>query len=84
MENIGNILLLSNKIPIRLIKEPFCKICMNPVSKEEDYCRFCIELPLDVDDWYFNRIVSIGYYKTYENRPYNNIPLNILSRMFNS
>lgn len=77
-----NLILLGNKIPIRTISEPFCKICMNPIDEFKDLCDFCSEFPHPkMTDWYFNRIVSLGTYKTYQNENYNNIPLNIISKI---
>ncbi len=77
----SDILFLKNKIPIRRIKEPFCLKCMNPIDSGNKLCNHCESPPSLVDDWFFNRVLSLGRYKTYENEPYNNIPLNTLSRM---
>ncbi len=56
----GNILYLKNKIPIRRIKEPFCDKCMNPIDKDYGLCHFCEDPPKLADNWFFNKIVSLG------------------------
>jgi len=82
MTEIRNLLLLNDKVPIRLITKPYCKKCMNPVGEDVNLCNSCTEFPHPkISDWFFNRIVTLGIYKTYENKDYNNIPLNINSRM---
>ena len=82
MTKIGNLILLDNKVPIRLIEKPHCKKCMNPIGENIVLCKFCIEFPHpSISKWYFNRIISLGMYKTYQNENYNNIPFNIISRM---
>lgn len=79
---MNNFILLNNKVPIRLIEQPFCIKCMNPVGDKIELCESCLNFPHPkISDWYFNRIISLGIYKTYQNENYNNIPLNILSRM---
>ena len=81
MINFEKRIFLEEKIPIRLIQEPFCKKCMNsPVTKSKEYCDFCLD-PRHVNEWHFNKVVAIGNYKTCDNIPYNNIPFNIISKM---
>lgn len=55
---------------------------MNLIRKSEEYCQFCLDPPFTSNEtWYFNKIISLGIYKTYENEPYNRIPLNILTKI---
>jgi hypothetical protein len=55
---------------------------MNKLDKSEGYCTFCLEKPHPSEsDWFFNRNISLGIYQTYPNENYNNIPLNIISKM---
>ncbi len=75
-----NKIYLLEKVPIRTIQEPYCEKCMNVGESLDGHCNSCLEHPLH-DEWYFNRCVAIGVYKTFKNEPYNNIPYNILSRM---
>lgn len=82
MVESDEIVLLDNIVPIRSIRAPFCKKCMNNLDKKKDFCEFCINEPHPSgSNWFFNRNVSLGVYQTYPNENYNNIPLNILSRM---
>ncbi|HDZ17715.1 hypothetical protein LCGC14_1004730 [marine sediment metagenome] len=74
-------LFLEGKIPIRLIQEPFCKSCMNPVNQGEDKCYSC-EHPLPiVEDWYFNKVLCLGIYHSHEDDFSNKIPINIISNL---
>lgn len=54
---------------------------MNPIGSDETCCDSCLNLPNNVKEWYFNRIISLGIYKTYESENYNNLPLNIISKL---
>jgi len=82
MTEYRNSIVLNDKVPIRLISQPFCKKCMNKLDKSEDYCTFCLEKPHPSEsDWFFNRNISLGIYQTYPNEEYNKVPLNIISRM---
>jgi len=54
---------------------------MNKVEEDILVCPQCEKPPPIGKEWYFNRIISLGHYKTYPNESYNNIPKNILSRM---
>ena len=72
---------LNDQIPIRIIQKPFCEVCMNKVEEDILVCPQCEKPPPIGKEWYFNRIISLGHYKTYPNESYNNIPKNILSRM---
>jgi len=81
MRNLKQKILLKGKIPIRLIDEPYCRKCMNIVGQNQEFCDFCIEPPPGGIEWYFNKIIALGHYFTYKNKPYLNIPYNILSRM---
>jgi len=72
---------LNDRIPIKTIQKPYCKVCMNLVEGDIQVCSQCANPPPIGEDWYFNRIISLGHYKTYANEPYNNLPKNILSRM---
>lgn len=54
---------------------------MNPIGSDETCCDSCLNQPNNVKEWYFNRIISLGIYKTYESENYNNLPLNIISKL---
>ena len=54
---------------------------MSSVEEGETLCFQCQRHPPIGERWYFNRMISLGNYKTYPNEPYNNIPKNILSKM---
>ncbi|MFW9878583.1 MAG: ComF family protein [Candidatus Thorarchaeota archaeon] len=82
MVESDDIILLDEKVPIRSIKKPFCKKCMNKVNRENDLCEYCQVVPHpNESNWFFNRNISLGVYHTYDCENYNNIPLNIISRM---
>ncbi len=75
---------LEGKIPIRLIQKPFCKKCMDIVSQGEEKCHNCKDpLPI-VRDWYFDKVLSLGIYHSYDNDIGDSsykIPINILSEL---
>ncbi len=74
---------LEGKIPVRLIQQPFCKICMDNVNQGEVVCYSC-ENPLPiVEDWYFNKVICLGKYHSYDNKDglSNKIPINIISNL---
>ena len=81
MINNEKIILLEDKIPLRLIQEPNCKKCMNPVNEGVLICDQCAKAPPGFESWFFNRIISLGNYITLQNDPYNKIPVNVISRM---
>ena len=72
---IGN-----EKIPIHLVRKPYCDKCMNEVSAGESLCHFCKELPPNGDDWYFNKVVCMGTYE-HDDSGGKSVPLNLLSRL---
>jgi len=77
-----DIILLDDKVPIRSIRKPFCKKCMNLCNEGVEFCEYCLQKPHPIErDWFFNRNVSLGVYNTYSNENYNKIPLNIISKM---
>ena len=82
MVESDNIILLDGKVPIRSIRKPFCRKCMNNLNTDNDLCDFCQEEPYPNEiNWFFNRNISLGVYQTYPSEKYNSIPLNIISRM---
>ncbi|KKM82724.1 hypothetical protein LCGC14_1316610 [marine sediment metagenome] len=80
MTNLKDIYYLEGKIPINLIREPFCLKCMNQVDEGLTLCSSCSSLLDIVKEWYFNKVKALGVHNAYPIGDYK-VSINILSEL---
>ena len=71
---------LKDKLLIYPIKGPYCSKCMNKIY-ESGQCKFCNDIPENVSEWYFNKIISLGYYARIKDLKGQSIPFNNIARI---
>lgn len=81
MTDTRNLIFLDKRVHIQIVEEPFCKKCMNPSEETEELCKYCINHPIIVENWFYNRAISVGRYRNPKDKNDQKIPYDNLSRI---